>query len=295
MTKQTIVLDADNGKVDAAAKKSANEVRKIADEAKKVNGHFETMGKSLIQRVAGLSAMVAVVRQIGDEIQKNRDRATGASASSGDRALSLGASLRSLGMASAPNGIEAAMNRVSMRAGVKSEDEISGFLGSLASDNESRRVKMSTGDVDDSVTAFSSGLFSDREIRSASELPGGVRSLLGEMKGREAGLTDRERKERSTRGLLNGIQQDVESVSASRGAASRITQARIGLAEAENPIASGILGVAEAPFRLVGAGGLVDAGKEQIFMKMNNSLDQIAENTKSAPRPTMSPVTEGGP
>ena len=81
MSNQKIIIDADNGRLDAASKKSAAEVRKIADGAKDINTHFDKLGKSLVNRVAGLSAMVAVVRQIGDEVAKVRDKAAGASAS----------------------------------------------------------------------------------------------------------------------------------------------------------------------------------------------------------------------
>lgn len=294
MANSKITLDADNGKVDTAARKTAKEVRSIATAADAINSSFERLGKQLVTRVAGLTAMLTVVRSIGDSVAERQSATAAANTTKGGRTVALGQSIRALGLDAGPGGAEQAFREVSQLTGNKSADEVAGFLGQLAARQQTSKQKLKPGDVRQLASLFSTGLFTDAELNDATDARS-IAKLSGQTTKRQNALTPDEQIERRLRFEENTKGALAESSLARDGIRRRGAQADRALYAAENPTMAGVGSAVRDAANVVGLGGAVDAATNAIFQSMNVSLARIAANTANRPQPTLSPTTEGGP
>lgn len=294
MTTSKIVIDADNGKLDAAADRSAKKVRGIADGARDINTQFDKLGKQIVQRVAGLTAMVTTIRAVGDEISKRQTATAEANRMVGGRTLGVGQSIRALGLDKAA-GADAAFREVGQLTGQRSTDEVAAFLSQLASKQQGAKRKMKPDDIRQIMSLFATGLFTENELTEGAGSRRGIAGLTGQVTQRLEGLTAIEQAERRIRFQENTQTAVAQRTMAERGYRRRGAASDIALYEAQNPIAAGIVGTVRGATNLVGMGGVVDSAQNAAFQTMNATLKRIADNTAQKPTPQTQPTTEAGP
>jgi len=301
MTKQTIVLDADHGKVDSAAKKTAGEYRKVANEAAGVGRQVDKWGRQFAEKAAGLGAILGTIRAVGQEFDRQTAAAAGANRSRGGSAVSRQNNLRELGMDQGASGMGGAEAAILGGAGGTTVADRDAFLGGMVGMKQSSKTEIPRENFARAQALFNTGLFSQKELGEAIGDGSKLTALMGQAQSRGAGLTDTARGELAAVEFERNAGNSAEENRAGRGLRARIAQQQKDAFEAANPLAAGFRNVVNTATM-----GAVDAletetlsGKDggALLREQSAILRSIeASNARMAtPRPTMSPVTEGGP
>lgn len=286
MTTSKIIVDADHGKVDAAANKTAARYRNIANEASLINKQVDRIGNQFIGKAAGLSAILATMRAINEEAKKVSDTSVAASEKSGDRFLKAGGAIRSLGLDRGTNTTTDIFKQISGMVGARSSEELTDFLTNVAQqkgmtgDSAMRRLRL-----------FSTGVVSDKE---AMDPAANVARLEGDVSSRTNRLSYYEERELAARTVINRANNARSNREQVGGLGLRVGRAEQALAESQRDLASNVgitigntatLGAVNNARDSQSASGVEALLKEQIvIMKQTN-----------APKPTMTTTPESGP
>ncbi len=288
-----IVLDADNGKVDQANKKSQAEFEKTAKKARTVGDEIGKWGGQLAAKTIGLGGILRTIHLIGQEATRQQEQAVAASRSRGGGALGRAGAIRELGLDRGPTGaagIEGIFATGGGRATTSEQDDA--LLAALAAQQRTAKRKAKPQDIMRAIGAFGSGAFGQEELMGALE-KGGLDQLIGQAGERLGSMSPVARQELEVRRVERRESGVAEEARRRSGIIGRVQAARSESREAmANPIMAGIseLNRTQNPAAL---GGAVERG----FMMGRDSavLQEIARNTKNVPKPTMATTPETGP
>lgn len=293
-----IVIDADNGKVDAANKKTQDGFKRTAGEAAKVGTQIEKWGRQLAEKVAGLGAIIGVMRSVGQEVERQRTQAAGANRAVGGGALARAQSIRTLGLDKGPSGAEGANAAVLGAAGGTSVSDRDDLLASMASMDKKSRPSAQV--ASQAMDVYNTGLFSKEEVLAATAGKGaGLAKLRAQIAQREAALPQQAREELAFREQERVTSNAVNDATAGRGAGAR---AREGVEErftAQNPLAGGFRNIVRTAsggaLDLLEDEAVVGSGGSAMLRETNAILGRIAERVKVSPKPTFATTPESGP
>lgn len=284
MTPSRIVLDADHGKVDAAANNTAKRYRKVADEAGLIGKRVDAIGTQFIGKAAGLSAILGAMRAINQEAKKISDASVSSSERSGDRVLKTGAAIRSLGLDKGADTSTDILKQISDMVGPRSTDELSDFLVNVAQQkgmtgkSAMRRLKL-----------FATGVVTDREAMDADANLGRIESDIPSRTNR---LSVFEEKELAARSLINRADMQRANREQVGGLGMRVGRAEQELAQSGRSLATRI-GIAAADTVTLGT---VSNGRDSNAASgVERRLDKLIELNRTTVKPTMATTPEGGP
>lgn len=286
MTTSKIIVDADHGKVDSAAKKTANEYRKVANEAGAIGNQLGRIGNQLVGKAAGLTAILGTLRAINEEAKRVSDASVAASEKGGDRALKMGAAVRSLGLDKGTQTTTDIFKQVSDLVGARSSNELSDFLSNAAQQKGMTGERAMRG-----LRLYASGLVTDKE---AMDPKANLERLEAELPSRQGALSYYEERELATRTLENRADLRRDTIEQVGGRSQRVGRAEIELARAQRDLASNI-GLSLADRATLGT---VQNGRESnAAAGVEARLDEQIRLMRQAqtPRPTMATTTESGP
>lgn len=293
-----IVIDADNGKIDAANKKSQEGFQRTAKEAAKVGSQIDRWGRQLGEKVAGLGAIVGVMRQVGQEVERQQSLASGAHRKRGGGALGRSADVNALGLNQGPSGaggVDAVMNGSGRTTTMEQDDA---FLGALAAAQKSNKRKMDPRQSMQALSAFGTGAFSQEELVDAAG-NGKMGQLIGETGARLGAMSPQAREELEFRRHERATAAQVAELTAKRGGGARIKEGQEDVFTAQNPFLGGFRNVVRnstgGGLDLLESESVVGKGGSAMLRSQDALLQQIADNTKPQARPTMATTTEGGP
>ncbi len=300
MSNSKIVVDADTGKIEAGAKRTEEGFKRIGKEAGNVGGQIDKWGRQLADKVAGLGAILATIRAVGQEIDRQKTAAAGANRSLGGGALGRSQAVRELGLDQIAGGAANVDAVITGGAGGTSVESRDAFLAAMAGRKGKDRI--TSQNAMKALSLFNSGLFSQDELLSAATGSGrGLDAMLGQQGQRFEALSPQAREELAFRQRERENANQIAELTTGRGRAARVSEGQEDLFTARNPLAGGFRNVVRTA-----SGGMLDllesetvVGKDgSAFLREQSAiLRQIAEsnNRMAAPRPTMSPTTEAGP
>jgi hypothetical protein len=262
-----VVIKGDaKGAVDAA-KQVGSELDKVAKKGQSVGDVFGRMGDGLAKAVLKTLALRAAVAGAYEEVRKLQTARADASGSAGKTVLDRDLAAAKLGISSSD------ASAITGAQGVKSKEDLTGFLGALASGDNAKFLDRSG--VFKAAALFGSGLFGQDEVISAAG-KGGIDQLLAESGTRAAGLSPEAAREMAIRREENILKQRTESALASQGGdGNRLAAARIAARNAENPGVGVLQGVLKTGTSLVGGDAIVDA----FDTALNNQTDDLLRET----------------
>jgi hypothetical protein len=295
-----IIVDADNGKLDAANKRSQEAFKKTAGEAAKVGTQIDKWGRQLAEKVAGLGAIIGVMRSIGQEVERQRSQAAGANKSVGGSALGRSQAIRDLGLDSIQSGAGGVDAVINGGAGGTSVSDRDAFVAGLAAASKSGKSKISPGNAMQALSLFNSGVFSQDELIDAAAKGGDALSgLRGQQSSRFNALSPAAREELAFREQERTISSTVNDLSAGAGRGARIASSQDDLLTAQNPFLGGFRNVIRnnsgGVLDLLESSAVVGDSGSAMLRQQNEILSRIAENTKEVPRPNLRTTPEGGP
>ena len=284
MTTSKIIVDADHGKVDAAAKKTAARYRNIADEAGLIGKQVDRIGNQFIGKAAGLSAILSTMRAINEEARKVSDASVSASEKSGDRVLKSSAAIRSLGLDRGTDTTTDVLKQISGMIGARSSEELNDFLV-----NVSQQKGMTGQGAMRRLRLFSTGVVSEKEAMDSSA---NVGQLEGDVASRRGRLTDFEEREIAARTLINQANFKRAGREQVGGLGLRVGRAEQELAESQRDLASNVVTTVGNTVTL---GTVNNARDSQSASGVERRLDELIKVSRPQVKPTMSTTTEGGP
>ena len=295
-----IIIDADNGKVDAANKKTQDGFKKTANEAAKVGSQIDRWGRQLAEKVAGLGAIIGVIKSVGREAERQRTQAAGANRTVGGGALGRSQAIRDLGLDKTAMGAAGIDAIITGGAGGTTVEQRDAFLAALAGQQKNAKRKTSAADASRALSLFNTGLFSQEELLAATEKGGkSLNGLFGEVGSRFNNLSPQAREELAFRAQERATANQINDLTAERGRGARVQESQRDVFAAENPILGGFRNIVRE-----NSDGLLDvfesetlSGKDggALLRQQTKILSEIAQNTKQRPTPTMSTTPEGGP
>jgi hypothetical protein len=295
-----IIIDADNGKVDAANKKTQEGFKKSANEAAKVGSQIDKWGRQLGDKIAGIGAIIGVMRSVGQEAERQRSQAAGANRAVGGGALGRSQAVRDLGLDKTAMGAAGVDSMITGGAGGTSIEQRDAFLAALASQQRGGKTKMGADDSMRAMSLFNTGLFSQEELLAAAGKGGrGLNPLFGQVGQRFNAMSPEAREELGFREQERITSNQINELTAGRGRRARLADGQEDLFVAQNPLLGGLRNVVRN-----NSGGAMDLLESQAVVGENGSamlrqqteiLGRIAENTKPKVSPTMATTPESGP
>jgi len=290
-----IIIDADNGKVDQANKKTQEGFERTAKKAKTVGEEIGKWGGQLAAKTVGLGAILQAIRAIGQEATRQREQAVTASKTVGGGALGRAASIRELGLgggATGAAGIENIFASGGGRATTSEQDDA--FLAAAAAQQRSAKQKAKPEDIMRAISLMGSGVFSQEEVLGGLE-KGDLANLMGQVGERTSALPQSARTELEVRRFERQQAGMADESRRQSGVVSRVQEARImGRDAGLSGVAQGIseLNKSANPFAF---GGATENAINGAMGRDSAVLQQIANNTKNVPKPTMATTPESGP
>jgi hypothetical protein len=287
MTDSKIVVDADLGRVDSKAKKTRGEVEQVGKA-------FNKWGSEITSAALRLGSVVRAITAIGDEIEKNQNKAIGASKTAGGGALERGRALRQLGLGDGPGGVAAADAAIRGLAGGATLDERGAFLGQLAAAQKSSKHQFKREDLVRAINLHSEGITSGEEIIKALTT-GKLDKLIAENAQRRSTLSQTERNELDDRNFEREQQLVEEGAATSgRGRALRRASAIRDARDAQNPGAAAVRNVIG---QVTGQDAFIRSGELALLVDMNENLSAIRTGVMKTANgvPSIGTTPEGGP
>lgn len=278
MATANIILKANHGHVDNAAKKTAREYKKIGNESKTVGDEMGKWGKQAANTLVGVTAIIQVIRRAGQEIARQRTEGMQAAQTRGQALLERGASVRQLGLDKALGGGDRALAALSATSGYADQQKIDSFIGSLAKQEN----KASPQSIMRGLSLLRTGLFDESEIVKAMESKRDLERLEKQVPERDSRVTFQERFEREKQLRIRQDTARADEIKAARFGDSRLVDARRELQKAQSPIIEGGL-------EALGLGGIRTAREElggemaKELRKIKRDTSRMAEN--ATPRP----------
>jgi len=294
-----IVIDADNGKVDAANKKTQEGFKQTAREAAKVGSQMDKWGRQLGEKVAGIGAIIGVMRSVGQEVERQRAQAAGASKEIGGGALGRSAAIRELGLDKTATGAAGADAAITGGEGGTTVAQRDALLGALAGQQRASKGKKMKPEVSmRALSLFNTGLYSQEEVLAAAAKGKGALDVLASQTGERFNkLSPQARTELAFTQQERETSNEINALTSS--GAARIKERQEDLFTAQNPTLGGLRRIVSensgGVLPLLESEAVVGKGGSAMLRQQDAILKRIEAAANIGPRPTMSPTTEGGP
>ncbi len=288
-----IIIDADNGKVDQANKRTQEGFKRTAKDARNVGEEIGKWGGQLAAKTIGLGAVLRTMHLIGQEMTRQQEQAISASRSVGGGALGRAGAIRELGLDKGPTGaagVEQIFATGGGRATTAEQDDA--LLAALAAQQRTAKTKARPQDIMKAIGAFGTGAFGQEELTGALE-KGGLDKLVGQAGARLGSMAPAARKELEVRRFEREQAGAAEEERRRGGVIGRVQAAAAQGREARaSPFLQGLseFNRTQNPAAL---GGAIERGMN--LPRDAAILQQIANNTKQTPKPTMATTPESGP
>ncbi len=232
------------------AKRGEESVRKIGTAGKTAGEQMGQMTREIGKTLGKALLLKAAIAGVAQEANKVAAASAGASRTVGKSALDRDMLAGKLGISSAK------ASAFVGGQGARSRDEMQGLLAGLA--DADVRGGLSEQTLFRAQAAFQSGVVGQGEIIDAAKR-GNIDSLLAEIPGRTAALSDESRRELAVRQEENSLSAGAQDAQARRGTGNRLAEARIEARDAANPVAAGLKGAVKSATGLVGGDAFIDA------------------------------------
>jgi hypothetical protein len=311
MANSKIVIDADNGKVDAAADKTAQKMRGITKEAATAGKQLEQWARPLTGALAKITAMAGVISAIGREIDRQKAQAIDVNKSAGGARLEREKNVISLGLDRGPAGMNGAMSLVENAGGGKTQQETDDLLAAITQAQKDSRRQFGAGNITKGLGLFQSGVVTQDEIVEGLKTFNGINLLGGRVPDRQARLSPTAKKEMFLRDQERETQNIETEAYMDSGYQKRVTELSKRQQDAKNGgVVTGLRNMVEGGLGAVPiiGGGLSagfnltnDAiiGSNRTSEGMIKSLQNIEKSNNemrvnSRPRPIGNTSPEGG-
>jgi len=242
------------------AKKGEKAVEGIGKAGASVSEQFGKMGGELGKAVARALALKAALKAAVGVIKEVHNEASQASRDVGKASVDRD-------LAAVRLGISAQDAAAITSGGVKSREEMTGFLGTLASNDDARQLGRQG--VFRAAGLFGTGVFSQEEVLGAVKNRT-LDALITQTGARFAALSPESARELQLRAAENTFAARAFDAKRNRGATERVADARYDALAAESPVLSAIA---------------KQTGTDDLFRVMNAALDRQTDRLIQHDRP----------
>lgn len=290
-----IVVDADFGRVDAAAKKSQEAVKSVGKEAAKTDKHLQQWTNSMAGAAVRAVSVLNAIKSVGAEFERQRQERVSASKETGTANVKRARNLRALGFDKTAGGIDAAVSAQTGGDAAVSQDEMDSFVEQLAGSKE----KIKTTNAARAMSLFRTGVFSKEELAAAATSTRSLDKLSLQTNERIGKLSQAEREEFAITAIERREKNRADEVKAQGGLEARAVDAVRERQKAESPFTTGFQNVVQGV-----TGGVVDINAVDRKISefggrggaVTDTLKELNKNIKNmnSPRPNFAVDPRGG-
>jgi hypothetical protein len=312
MANTKIVIDADNGKIDQAAEKTAQKLRGAAKDAASVGKQIENWAKPLVSSLVKINAIMGVMSAVTREVERQRSASIEGNKKAGGDRLEREKTAIALGLDKGPSGMAGALATMQFAGGGRSQEESDNFFSRFASGKTKNGRPYDRSKLPEATRLFNSQVINEDEIfgRLEKNLP--LTDLRGVAQERNSRLSDESFVEMMLRNKTRNAEQEKADKESASGLKSRTGEIARLLRSTRN--GGFINGLQEVGFQALGAmsmaGPFLEGGARAVdnaildngsaASEMLKELKQIKTSNElmragSGPRPNFSTSPEGGP